>query len=68
MSGLSPLVLVGNVLFAPLIVGELPRFKHVAATLVVLMGSATMTLFGPNSPIIESVYEGCARVDFMPAE
>ena len=68
VSGLSPLVLVGNVLFAPFIVGERPQCKHLVATLVVLMGSTTMTLFGPNSPVVATAHEGCARVDFMPAK
>ena len=66
VSGLSPLVLVGNILFAPAIIGERPLPRHLAATLVVIAGSVLMTVFGPGSPVVPQP-QGCSRVDFMPA-
>ena len=65
VSGLSPLVLVGNILFAPAIIGERPLPSHLAATLVVISGSVLMTVFGPGSPVAPQP-QGCSRVDFMP--
>ena len=54
VSGLAPLVLVGNVLFAPCIVGETVERKHYVATLVVILACAVITVFGPRSPFAQA--------------
>jgi uncharacterized membrane protein len=65
VSGLSPLVLVANVLFAPCIVGEKVERKHVVATGIVMLGSILMTMFGPNSSV-ELQKEGCDTLVHLP--
>ena len=67
VSGLAPLVLVGNVLFAPLIVGEQVERKHYTATLVVVLGCTIITAFGPNSSF-EQQHDGCGAVNHLPAQ
>ena len=65
VSGLAPLVLVGNVLFAPLIVGETVKRRHLVGTLTVCVGSLLMTLFGPGSFAQRNV-EGCKQIAHLP--
>ena len=66
VSGLAPLVLVGNVLFAPCIVGETVQRKHYVATLVVILACAVITVFGPRSPFAQTSDSGCGAVAHLP--